>query len=43
MVAYWFSDVEGTTVMVEEDHFPNTGDEDIAELRAVLDTLVLTP
>lgn len=43
IVEYWFLDVEGTTVMVEANSFPESSDEDVAELRAVLDTLVITP
>jgi hypothetical protein len=40
---YWFLDVDGTPVMVEASHFPDSAEEDVAELRAVLDTLVITP
>jgi hypothetical protein len=43
MVEYWFLDVEGTPVMVEASWFPSSPEEDIAELREVLDTLVITP
>jgi len=43
IVEYWFLDVEGTTVMVEANSFPESSEEDVAELRAVLDTLVITP
>jgi hypothetical protein len=39
----WFLDVEGTPVMVEAFWFPSSPEEDVAELRAVLDTLVITP
>ena len=42
-VEYWFLDVEGTPVMVEASWFPSSPEEDVAELRAVLDTLVITP
>ncbi len=40
---YWFLDVEGTPVMVEASWARQTGEEDVAELQAVLDTLVITP
>jgi hypothetical protein len=43
IVEYWFLDVEGTAVMVEASWFPFSQEEDVAELRAVLDTLVITP
>lgn len=43
VVEYWFLDVEGTTVMVEANSWPESSEEDVAELRAVLDTLVITP
>jgi hypothetical protein len=43
IVEYWFLDVEGTTVMVEANWFPESSEEDVAELRATLDTLVITP
>ena len=43
VVDYWFLDVEGTPVMVEAASFANSPEEDVAELRAVLDTLVITP
>ena len=43
VVEDWFLDVEGTPVMVEATWFPESPDEDVAELRAVLDTLVITP
>jgi hypothetical protein len=43
-VEHWFLDVEGTPVVVEANWFPgSTPEEDVAELREVLDTLVLTP
>jgi hypothetical protein len=41
VVEYWFLDVEGTTVMVEASSA--SGEADVSELRAVLDTLVITP
>jgi hypothetical protein len=40
---YWFLDVEGTPVFVEASWFAESSEEDVAELRAVLDTLVITP
>ncbi|HET9259263.1 MAG TPA: hypothetical protein VFP42_03965 [Acidimicrobiia bacterium] len=43
VVEYWFLDVEGTPVMVEASHFSDTSEENVAELQAVLDTLVITP
>jgi hypothetical protein len=43
LVEYWFLDVDGTPVFVEASRFPETSEEDVAELRAVLDTLVITP
>ncbi|MEX1125446.1 MAG: hypothetical protein WEE53_07245 [Acidimicrobiia bacterium] len=39
----WFLDVEGTPVLVEATWWPETPEEDVAELRTVLDTLVITP
>ena len=43
VVENWFLDLEGTPVMVEATWFPGSPEEDVAELRAVLDTLVITP
>jgi hypothetical protein len=44
MVEYWFFDVEGTPVMIEASWVPGTSpEEDVAELRSVLDSLVITP
>jgi hypothetical protein len=44
VVEDWFLDVEGTPIMVEATWFPGSSpEEDVTELRAVLDTLVLTP
>lgn len=43
IVEYWFLDVEGTTVMVEANRVPESSEEDVAELRAALDSLVITP
>jgi hypothetical protein len=43
VLEYYFLDVEGTPVMVEATWFPDSSDGDIAELQAVLDTLVITP
>lgn len=43
VVEYWFLDVEDTPVMVEATWFPSSPEEDVAELQAVLDTLVVTP
>jgi hypothetical protein len=44
LVEYWFFDVEGTPVMIEASWGPGTSpEEDVAELRAVLGTLVITP
>lgn len=44
IVEYWFLDVEDTTVMVEATWFPGSSpEEDVAELRKVLDSLVVTP
>jgi hypothetical protein len=43
MVEYWFLDVGGTPVMIEAGWAPGSAPEaDVAELRAVLDTLVIT-
>jgi hypothetical protein len=39
----WFVDVEGTPVVVEATTFPTSPAEDVAELEAILDTLVITP
>ena len=43
LVEYWFLDVDGTPVMVEASRFPASSEEEVAELTAVLDTLVITP
>jgi hypothetical protein len=44
MVEHWFLDVEGTAVMIEASWGPGwSPEEDVAELRAILDTLVVTP
>lgn len=43
IVEYWFLDVDGTTVMVEANSLPESTEEDVAELRAVLDSLIVTP
>jgi hypothetical protein len=44
IVEYWFLDVEGTPVMVEADWNPAASpEEDVAEVRTILDTLVITP
>jgi hypothetical protein len=41
---YWFLDVEGTPVMVEATQWSSLPtEEEVAELRAVVDTLVITP
>jgi hypothetical protein len=42
VLEYWFLDVEGTPVMVEATWFPSSPEEDVAELRAVLETLVIS-
>jgi hypothetical protein len=39
----WFLDVDGSPVMVEATWFPSSPEEDVTELHAVLDTLVITP
>jgi hypothetical protein len=43
IVEYWFLDVEGTPVMVEASRFPDSSEDDVAELQAVVDSLVITP
>jgi len=44
MVEYWFLDVEGTAVMIEASWLPGSSpEEDLTELQAMLDTLVITP
>ena len=44
IVEYWFLDVEGNPVMVEATQWSSPPNEEAeAELRAVLDTLVITP
>jgi hypothetical protein len=43
VLEYWFLDVEGTPIMVEATWFLDTPAEAIAELREVLDSLVITP
>jgi hypothetical protein len=43
VVEHWYLDVDDTPVMVEASWFPSSPDEDVAELKEVLDTLVITP
>ena len=43
VVEYWFLDVEGTPVMVEASWMAEFAEEDVAQLRAAIDTLVITP
>jgi len=43
MLEFWFLDVDGTPILVEATTFPSSPEEDVAELEAVLDTLVITP
>ena len=43
VVEYWFLDVDDTPVMVEASWAPSSSEEEMAELNAVLDTLVITP
>jgi hypothetical protein len=43
MVEYWLLDVDGTPVMVEASWMASFSDEDVAPLRAAIDTLVMTP
>jgi len=44
IVEYWFLDVEGTPVIVEATQWSSVStEEEVAGLRAVLDTLVITP
>ena len=43
MEEYWFLDVEGTPVLVEASWGPESTENDIAELRTVVDSLVVTP
>jgi hypothetical protein len=44
IVEYWFLDVEGTPVMVEATRWSSLPEgEEVADLTAVLDTLVITP
>jgi hypothetical protein len=40
---FWFLDVGGTPVVVEATTFPTSPAKDVAELEAILDTLVITP
>jgi hypothetical protein len=43
VVEYWFLDVDGAPVMVEASSFAESSEADVAELQAILDTLVITP
>jgi hypothetical protein len=43
VVEYWFLDVEGTVVMVEASWMADFTEEDLAPLRAAIDSLVITP
>ena len=43
VIEFWFLDVEGTPVLVETSWWPESSEEEVAELSAVLDTLVITP
>jgi hypothetical protein len=43
VVEYWFLDVEGTPVMVEASWMAGMAEEDLDQLRAAIDSLVITP
>jgi hypothetical protein len=36
-------DVEGTSLLIESNQFPDSPKSDIAELQDVLDSIVITP
>jgi hypothetical protein len=43
VVEFWFLDVDDTPVMVEASWMAESPEEDVAELKALIDTLVITP
>jgi hypothetical protein len=43
VVEYWFLDIDGIPVMVEASWMAHSPEEDVAELRSVIDSLVITP
>ena len=40
---YWILDVEGTRLMIEAGRSPGSPPEDLAELRAILDSIRIEP
>lgn len=43
VVEFWALDVEGTPLLIEATWFPDSPAEDVAQLRAILDTIVIRP
>lgn len=43
IIEYWVLDIEGTPLLIESSQFHDSPESDIAELRAVLDSIVITP
>jgi hypothetical protein len=43
VVEFWVLDVEGTPLVIEATWFPDSPAEDVASLRAILDTVVIRP
>ena len=43
MVEFWVLDVEGTPLLIEATWFPESPAEDVAQLQAILDSVVITP
>ncbi len=43
IVELWVLDVEGSPLLIESDRFHDSPEEDIAQLQAILDTVVITP
>jgi len=43
IVEFWVIDVGGTPLLIETDRFPDSPEEDVAQLQAILDSIVITP
>ena len=43
VIETWVLDVESTPLLIESSHFPDSPPSDVAELQAILDSIVITP
>ncbi len=43
VVEFWVLDVEGTPLLIESTWFPDSPTEDVAQLQAILDSIVIRP